>query len=60
MATRPQLLDRHTGRRQGLGVGDAFVAQGIELGRRDERQRQALKLPRKGEARGSMRLAGEQ
>jgi hypothetical protein len=41
VATRLQLLDRHAG--QGLGVGDAFVAQWIELGRHDERRRQALK-----------------
>ena len=40
VATRLQLLDRHAGRGQGLGVGDAFVAQGIELGRHDERRRQ--------------------
>ena len=33
VATRLQLLDRHAGRGQGLGVGDAFVAQEIDLGR---------------------------
>jgi hypothetical protein len=27
VAGRLQLLDRHAGRDQGLGVGDAFVAQ---------------------------------
>jgi hypothetical protein len=42
-ATRLQLLDRHTGRGQGLGVGDAFVTQWIELGRHNERRRQALR-----------------
>ena len=60
VATRLQLLDRHAGRGQDLGVGDAFVAQGIELGRRDERRRQAVKSPAQGEARGSLRSAGAQ
>ena len=48
MATRLQLLDRHAGRGQGLGVGDAFAAQGIELGCQDERRRQALKSAAQG------------
>jgi hypothetical protein len=30
-------------RRQGLGVGDAFVAQWVEVGRHDQREGQALK-----------------
>ena len=47
-AMRLQLLDRHAGRGQSLGVGDAFVAQGIELGRHDERRRQALKSAAQG------------
>ena len=42
-ATRLQLLDRHAGRGQGLGLGDAFVTQWVDLGRHDERRRQALK-----------------
>ena len=38
---RLQLLDRHAGGGQSLGVGDAFVAQWIEVGCHDERRRQA-------------------
>ena len=44
-ATRLQLLDRHAGRGQGLGVGDAFVAQGIDLGRHADRRSVRMTLP---------------
>ena len=45
VATRLQLLDRHAGRGQGLGVGDAFVAQWIELGRHADRRSVRMTLP---------------
>src|SRR5262245_18276661 len=37
VAARMQLLDRHAGRYERVGVGDAFVAERIELAGRHER-----------------------
>ena len=41
MAVRLQLLDRDACGRHRLGIGDAFVAQRIELAGRHEGRRQA-------------------
>ena len=53
MATRLQLLDRHTG--HGLGVGDAFVTQRAVTTNAGGRP---SSLPRKGEARGGRPARG--
>jgi hypothetical protein len=53
-----QVVHRHPGRGQGLGVGRPLVAQRVELGGHDQAGGRFDRSPRSGDAFGSLRSAG--